>query len=305
LPGAPDWWLADGKEIVVENAPTHFGPMSLRVRGTAKGVQVKLTPPQRQPPQRIVLHLPRSRPATSAPRGVEVVTRSEQTRRWDFPTVVALYESQPSPAAKPIPNLVALPLQENVAPERCLQLDLTSLANTDPFQAPFGVSRPGKYLFTGLGVGLQQAAGVPFRVIDPAQNAGRGLVVLHGASASAKFPREVEVPVKAQGRRLFFLGNVHGYNPDDEGAGDWGAVAEYVIHYADGQTQIVPLISHRTADDWAVEPSATEVAVGLRGDPWHLNVLGVALRPVLVERIVFRDLGTPAAPVLAAVTLER
>ena len=35
------------------------------------------------------------------------------------------------------------------------------------------------------------------------------------------------------------------------------------------------------------------------------GVLGVALRPVLVERIVFRDLGTPAAPVLAAVTLER
>ena len=43
---------------------------------------------------------------------------------------------------------------------------------------------------------------------------------------------------------------------------------------------------------------------GLRGDPWHLSVLGVELRPVPVDRIIFRDLGTPAAPVLAAVTLE-
>ncbi|MCX7825173.1 MAG: hypothetical protein N2689_06405, partial [Verrucomicrobiae bacterium] len=122
---------------------------------------------------------------------------------------------------------------------------------------------------------------------------------------SSRFPREVEIPVGHQGRRLFFLGNVHGWKSDDEGVGEWGAVAEYVIHYGDGQTQTVPLITGRTADEWAAPPSAGEVFAGLRGDPWHLNVLGVTLRPVRVERIVFRDLGTPASPVLAAVTLER
>ena len=82
-------------------------------------------------------------------------------------------------------------------------------------------------------------------------------------------------------------------------------MAEYVIHYADGQTQTVPLVTGRTADEWAMPPEADEVAVGFRGEPWHLNVLGVTLRPVAVEKIVFRDLGTPAAPVLAAVTLEK
>ena len=81
-------------------------------------------------------------------------------------------------------------------------------------------------------------------------------------------------------------------------------MAHYEIHYADGQQQIVPLVTGRTADDWIGAPEAEEVAVGLRGDPWHLNVLGVALRPVAVEKIVFRDLGTPAAPLLVAVTLE-
>jgi hypothetical protein len=45
--------------------------------------------------------------------------------------------------------------------------------------------------------------------------------------------------------------------------------------------------------------------VGLKGDPWHLNVLGVTLRPAPVAKVVFRDLGTPAAPVLAAVTIEQ
>jgi hypothetical protein len=80
-------------------------------------------------------------------------------------------------------------------------------------------------------------------------------------------------------------------------------VAEYVIRYADGTAQVVPWISGRTVDDWAIPPSATEACAGLCGEPWHLNVLGVALRPVEVKEIEFRDLGTPAAPLLAAVTL--
>lgn len=305
LLGAPDWWLADGKEIRIENAPTHFGPMSLRVRGTAKGVKVKLDPPRRQSPQRVVLHLPRSRPAVSVPPGVEVAARTDQTRRWDFASVVELYERQAATPPKPIPGLVALPMAAALSAAECRLLDLASAANTDPFNAPFGVPRPGRYLFTGLRPGVQHIGGVPFRILDPAANQSRGLVVLQGAGASAAFPREIEVPVKEQGQRLFFLGNVHGYSPDDEGAGDWGAVAEYVIHYADGQKQTVPLISHRTADDWAIEPDAKEVFSVLKGEPWHLNVLGVTLRPVPVEKVTFRDLGTAAAPVLGAVTLQK
>jgi hypothetical protein len=186
-------------------------------------------------------------------------------------------------------------------------LDLSKLANTDPFTAPFGMPKPGKFLFTGLRVGTQTVGGVPFQVIDPAKNGGKGLIVLHSPNApkDIKWPTQVEIPVKAQGKRLFFLGNVTGWSPDDEGAGDWGAVAEYVIHYADGQTQTVPLISGRTCDDWVLAPVATDAHCGLRGDPWHLNVLGVPLRPVAIEKLIFRDSGTPAAPLLAAVTMER
>ncbi len=44
LGGAPDWWLEPGREIRVENAPTHFGRLSLQVRGKAKGVEVRFEP---------------------------------------------------------------------------------------------------------------------------------------------------------------------------------------------------------------------------------------------------------------------
>lgn len=310
LAAVPDWWLADGEAIRVERAPTHFGEMNLTVRGTADGVRVELDPPKRQPPKRIVLHLPESRPLVGSLEGVEVVTRSDQKKRWDFPTVVKLYEADAAPLLpKAIPGLVALPLAAELAADRCQTLDLTSVANTDPLKAPFGVPQKpdSRFLFTGLPVGLQTMGGVPFQVIDPAQNDNRGLVVLHSpkAPSNREWPREVEIPVGAQGRRIFFLGNVHGWSSQDQGTGEWGAVAEYVIQYADGETQTVPLITGRTIDEWTGKPRATETFAGAKGKSWHLNVVGAKLRPVKIQTILFRDLGTPAAPVLAAVTLEK
>lgn len=307
LPAVPDWWLGEGKEIRVERAPTHFGVMSMIVRGTASGVEVKLDPPKSRPPKRIVLHLPKSRPLLSAVEGVQTAVRADQKRRWDFAGVVKLYSDQAGALFKPIPGLVTLPLATALRPDQCKLLDLAPAANTDPFTAPFGVENPGKFLFTGLKTGVQTAAGVPFRILDPGRNAGRGLIVLHSPRApkNRPWPEQVEIPVGQQGKRAFFLGNVHGWDSHDPGTGTWGAVAEYVIHYADGQQQAVPLVTGRTADEWAMPPEADEVAVGFRGQPWHLSVLGVTLRPVAIEKIVFRDLGTPAAPVLAAVTLEK
>ena len=308
LLAVPDWWLADGQEIRVERAPTHFGTMSMRIRGTAKGVKVELDPPRRQPPKRIVLHLPKSRPLVGKLPGVEAVTRSDQKKRWDFPTIVKLYE-ETRPKPKPIPGLAKLPLEPALPAGRCQLLDLSRVANTDPFNAPFGVPMPkgARLLFTGMPVGVQTVGGVPFRILDPAKNQGRGFVVLHSPKApkSIKWPHQVNIPVGQQGTRLFFLGNVHGWGVADAGAGEWDAVALYEIHYADGKTQTVPIITGRTAEDWTLAPEATEAYCGLRGNPWHLNVLGVKLRPVRIEKVVFRDLGTVAAPVLVAITLER
>jgi len=91
LMAVPDWWLAEGKEIRVERAPTHFGLVSLTVTGTEKGVHVEFDPPDRQPPKRIFLYLPRSRQLSKSVEGIEVVVRSDQKRLWDFPTIVELY----------------------------------------------------------------------------------------------------------------------------------------------------------------------------------------------------------------------
>jgi hypothetical protein len=91
LPAVPDWWLGKGEEIRIENALTHFGPMSLTVRGKESGVEVQLTKPTRNPPKRIVLHLPSSRPLIGTLSDVDVVVRPDQKTRWDFPKVIETY----------------------------------------------------------------------------------------------------------------------------------------------------------------------------------------------------------------------
>ena len=55
----PRDWLSDGRVCEIERAPTHFGPMGLRIASHAADdhVDVRLTPPERNPPRRILLRL--------------------------------------------------------------------------------------------------------------------------------------------------------------------------------------------------------------------------------------------------------
>ncbi len=307
LPAVPDWWLAEGREIRIERAPTWFGELDLRVTGRADGVKLEFRPPSRRQPRRIVLHMPDSRPIVGSRDGIEIAPRPGQKTRWDFAAVVARYGKIAAPLVKRLPDLIDLPLITPLDASACRLLDLSKVANTNPLTAPFGVASPGKHVFAGMPVGMQTAGGVPFHILDPASNSDRGFVVLHSdkAPTDRPWPREVEIAVNATGKAVYFLGNVTGWAADDPGTGPHNAVAEYVIHYADGPTQVVPLITGRTIEDWTAAPHASDVFCGLKGDPWHLNVLGVRLRPAEVSKIVFRDLGTRAAPVLVAVTLAQ
>ena len=92
LAAVPDWWLAPGEEIRLDRLPTHFGEMSLLIRGTAAGVSVTYVAPKREAPKNVILHLPKSRQLVTAIPGVKVVTRADQKQRWDFPTIVKKYE---------------------------------------------------------------------------------------------------------------------------------------------------------------------------------------------------------------------
>jgi hypothetical protein len=327
----PAHWLDDGREIRVKGAPTHFGKLNLTATTKKDIIALTIDPPDRAPPARTIVHLPPGlaieeatvdgRPLAadtertlSLPNellhGSGVITlrvrRLAVAEPMTFASRVARYlEEEAGDSLKPIPGLVATPSASEIRTAECVKLDLSRVATTNPLTAPFNVPNPGQLLFAGLPFGDQIVCGVPMHILDPAKNDGKALVVLSGADACKDLPREAEVPVGVQGRYLCVLGNVTGWAPGDAGTGPWGAVAEYEIRYVDGTVQKVPLISGRTADDWASPPTATEVEVALRNKPWHLNLMTVALEPKPVKSIVVRDLGTPASPLVAAMTVVR
>ena len=313
LPGIPPEWLAEARSVRVTGALTEFGCISFELKGTEEGISGWIQANWRKAgPKAVILAVPQGKPLIHLEHNLGdklvPVFNPAPKRTWSYEKVLAEYQAAAPPRLPPeIPHLLALPVIPPPEVDRCEPVDLRPIANTDPFTAPFGVPRPGKYLFTGLPVGRVTAAGVPFDIIDPATNEGRGLVVLHSPQASTAntFPKEVEIPVEGTARRIFFLGNVAGWTSRDPGAGPWSAIAEYKIVYADGTEQVIPLILGRTADDWAGSPTAEETIPVLRGTPWHLNLLVVKTHAKPLKKIVFRDLGTPSAPLLAAITVER
>lgn len=324
-------WLDVGSRIEIAAAPTHFGKVSLAAAAGQDTVELQLNPPDRKPPARTVVHLPPVFVITAATAGATPLTprddgtlvlpaealretrtitlhvrRVLDTKPMTLASRVERYlETEAGNTVRDVPGLAATPAAEEISPADCVKLDLSRVATTNPITAPFGATDPGRPLFTGLPVGDQTLGGVPVRILDPAKNDGKALVVLNGAGACKDLPREVEVPVGVQGRYLCVLGNVTGWAPDDAGTGPWNAVAEYEIRYADGRTQTVPLIPGRTADDWASPPTATDVEVAAHGEPWHLNLMTVILESKPVRSVVIRDLGTPAAPLVAAMTVVK
>ena len=77
--------LDAGQEIRVERLPTHFGELNLTVRGTNQGVEVKFDPPKRNPPRKIVLTLPKSRPLVGTLAGVQLAERADGTQTVTVP----------------------------------------------------------------------------------------------------------------------------------------------------------------------------------------------------------------------------
>jgi hypothetical protein len=158
--------------------------------------------------------------------------------------------------------------------------------------------------------GVQVFAGVAFDV--------RGLIQLAGQSASVEaglsFPPAITgIPVNRSGRRLHFL---HGAA---WGAEEGAMIGQYVLHYAGGKTQRVPLIYQWNIRDWWVGEGdavlmATDVAWAGENDASRELGYGVQLHRYTVnnpfpdaeiETIDFVSAITSAAPFLIALTVER
>jgi hypothetical protein len=137
----------------------------------------------------------------------------------------------------------------DVPDEDCVFIDLAAHCNQG-FNDPVAGDGKGGWTDQGpeldlrnLPVGTRRLAGVPFRVIDPAENDGRSCVVMRGYRGLA-FPEHVEaVPLGERVERVHIL---HGSAWAKAGQ----RLGEYVFAYADGERCRFPVIEGTHVHDW-------------------------------------------------------
>jgi len=161
--------------------------------------------------------------------------------------------------------------------------------------------------FYGMPFGaVAELGGVPFRLVDPERNEGRGALVLDK-------DQRVTIPVGMTAKRIHFLGHVH-HHANFDTLDDLSdvEVARYVVHYDDGTRDEVPLKNLTHCEDVLGTPTAREVRAvrprrcyGQASDSPHVNAFTFSPQPKKIDRIEFVDSGRGANPALVAVTIER
>ena len=116
-----------------------------------------------------------------------------------------------------------------------------------------GWTDQGENDFRMIPTGRQTAAGIPFAIIDPAQNGGRSCLMLRGRERRA-LPEAIRgIPVKDKVSTLYFL-HTAAWVPFPMECGS------YRFHYSDGKTVDCPILAGINVDDWW-KPEALQEAL--------------------------------------------
>ena len=191
---------------------------------------------------------------------------------------------------------------------RFWSLDLSTVANRG-FTDPFDGKEPGpgdeeqKNALKDLPTGLQTLRGIPFRVLDPAQNVGRSFLVLRGKALS-QYPQGLAIPFGNQtAAELYFLQGCRwaSTGPDNK-------VAEYDVVYADSQVEMIPLrVERELVNFWGADDTAESCLAWWHKDKGAETGLNLLAWPnprptVPIQTILFKSEGKAPVPMLFAVT---
>jgi hypothetical protein len=213
----------------------------------------------------------------------------------------------PAPSAALDPALYRKGLAKRIPPRYPLTLpgmvDLTDFYNA-PLTEHWHPGGPGNNLAC-LPRGILVFSEVPFEV--------RGLIQLSGRAihaAGGDFPRQVSgIKVGQKGRLLHFL---HATAWRDKSGTRLG---RYVLHYAGGQTQVLPIVYGEDLRDWYLESDsanelkrATTVWTGVNAARVQVRLFKSTrenpLPELAIETIDFVSEMANAAPFLIALTVE-
>jgi hypothetical protein len=201
--------------------------------------------------------------------------------------------------------------KKNNIPKRSRQANLDLINLTDYYTASLEADWLGKQgaSLSPLPKGVQVFAEAAFDVRGLVQLAGKGTTQATGIN----LPQAVRgIKVNYKGRKLHFL---HGaaWSAEED-----AKIGEYVLHYANGQVKIIPIVYQRHVRDWWIQkgdPIPTDADIAWTGENEASHKLGydiqlyryTANNPLPneeIETIDFVSAMTTSAPFLVAVTVE-
>lgn len=199
---------------------------------------------------------------------------------------------------------------ETLAQEQWYQVDLSKQVNRG-FADEVAGDGQGGWTDEGpdndlhyMPTGLLSLYGVPFRIIDPAQNSGKSCLVLRAGPGPGtrtnrdEYPRSVTIPISRKSNVLYFLLGV--------GWGLPGDVATLTAQYADGQKAPIPLRDGQNVQNWHDAPlpnTDDHKFVPARKDRFLYAVQWINPRPeIAIQSLDFTSAGRTPIPILLSVT---
>ncbi len=147
--------------------------------------------------------------------------------------------------------------------------------------------------------GRKTLGGIPFDILDPAVNDGKGCLVLAGPDRSY-FPKSATIELaRPQAFRTLCLLHAIAWSP---AAGT--QTGNVRIAYADGTESVLPVVAGRNVGDWWTPNTQPEAAVAWTGEN-ALSYVGLYLalfpvEPKPVATVAFENLGNAVWMVVAA-----
>ena len=201
-----------------------------------------------------------------------------------------------------------IPSRDPKAPPELI--DLSTNYNSSLDESWHASRRPGNDL-SELPHGLQKLDGIEFDLRGVIQVSGNG-----AGNARGPFPKMVHIKVGLRCQRLQFL---HGTGfREDQGT----QIGTYVVHYADGKRQEIPIVYGQDVRDWWAYPQESHqtprASVAWKGSnggtrDWGAGVTVQLFRLAwknprpdsIIESIDFIGQPVDALPFLLAITAER
>ena len=225
---------AVGKRILKNGVHEQWSTADLK-----RGFQWVL-PPQ----ERVLFTLERKRPSgASEISPAEIIAEFQKRREQEKERILQFHKEQ----ARQREAYAQARIWHEVSVSQCHPVDLRKFVNMD-FKDDIAGDEKGGWFdqggndFANMPLGKQILAGVPFEIIDPAENNGKGVMVLYGTNRKY-FPGKISgIPVNEKAAALYFL-HTMGWEENEK-------VLTYKVNYADGTAVEIPIIGGRDIGGW-------------------------------------------------------